>query len=550
MRAVRGRRRQTGFTGALAASLMAWGCGPTTTTKKKTDEAPPLVWPALKPNCAVALDGRSGRHCAVYQDGSVWCWGGNLGIMGDVTTSRTPRRVNGVEGAERVVVGIQHNCAWGTNGLLCWGANESRQIDDSGRPMVPPTSPQLGAPEPSAIKGVALDSQQTCVLDSLSHIRCRGFDFGAAENRGPTQVTFPGPPDTTMPGPGGYVLDDKGKVYVLDNWAEPSARPTLGSDNAWLAVGRPNCVLKRSGNLWCDSDRTEAQSNTLIAVASLGERVTQATTGNGFMCALSEGKVWCQGDNQYGQTGTGDRVRAPTHVVEGLEDVRAISADVSSACALKGDGSVWCWGQDPEGRLDWLSPLQVSECIDQTTPPAELPPLSTTPADPTARFTEAALARAQAMCGCVFAKVPDPACVEAANVGPNQLCLEGLGAAELVEPLTCRATQLFEAAECDAKQVCTEKGIVQACLPSSECPPIDNWRLQYCRRTFCLDNEKPLLPQFMCDGAPYCKDGSDERNCQPSSQSFDCEGDVKIAPSRVCDGTWDCADGSDERFCE
>lgn len=70
-----------------------------------------------------------------------------------------------------------------------------------------------------------------------------------------------------------------------------------------------------------------------------------------------DGTVRCWGLNQFGLLGTGHAgdetcqgasamlpCRARPTLVEGLDDVVQLSPGVLSFCALRGDGSVWCWG--------------------------------------------------------------------------------------------------------------------------------------------------------------------------------------------------------------
>jgi alpha-tubulin suppressor-like RCC1 family protein len=72
-------------------------------------------------------------------------------------------------------------------------------------------------------------------------------------------------------------------------------------------------------------------------------------------CALEEnGRVWCWGSGDLGQLGDGeinhevceydrDCSRTPVRVID-IDDAVYISADNSHACAVRTDGTVWCWG--------------------------------------------------------------------------------------------------------------------------------------------------------------------------------------------------------------
>ncbi len=77
------------------------------------------------------------------------------------------------------------------------------------------------------------------------------------------------------------------------------------------------------------------------------------------MCALySAGVVYCWGDNSQGQLGRGtagsNQVPMQVELYTGapLTDVVAISSGpaASHACAVRGDGSVVCWGQNNQGQ--------------------------------------------------------------------------------------------------------------------------------------------------------------------------------------------------------
>ena len=95
--------------------------------------------------------------------------------------------------------------------------------------------------------------------------------------------------------------------------------------------------------------------------------------GNGFSCILrEEGTVACWGKNDLGQLGSGRgaTLSTPTAVVtqvggEALDGLVQIDATGSAACALREDGSVWCWGSNASGQLGQPASLDSSRIARQ-----------------------------------------------------------------------------------------------------------------------------------------------------------------------------------------
>jgi alpha-tubulin suppressor-like RCC1 family protein len=87
------------------------------------------------------------------------------------------------------------------------------------------------------------------------------------------------------------------------------------------------------------------------------------TAGGQHSCALRvDGTAWCWGDNTSDQLGVPwalDHSADPVQVTETLEpglvtpmqDVVSISAGDAHTCAVRGDGTVWCWGSNEWGQL-------------------------------------------------------------------------------------------------------------------------------------------------------------------------------------------------------
>lgn len=82
--------------------------------------------------------------------------------------------------------------------------------------------------------------------------------------------------------------------------------------------------------------------------------VAEVAAGRDHACARhTNGRVWCWGNNSYGQiaseerkelVGRGEEVPFPVRVSR-LEGAVQITSGTNHACARRSDGTVWCWGE-------------------------------------------------------------------------------------------------------------------------------------------------------------------------------------------------------------
>ncbi len=121
------------------------------------------------------------------------------------------------------------------------------------------------------------------------------------------------------------------------------------------------CVARESGKVTCWGYNLDGQLGngesanrrpSPVDVTGMTGAFAVAAGGN-FSCALrGGGSVACWGGNGSGQLGRGDDSPSTTPVaVPGLSDVVAISAGQAHVCVVKDSGSVACWGDGANGQL-------------------------------------------------------------------------------------------------------------------------------------------------------------------------------------------------------
>lgn len=521
------------WTGIVLASLLV-ACGKTSKDGGGAPTDPDLSSggaPAVAdaPNCAVSIASDRSRHCAAYQDGSVWCWGTTVNLDADAPTQdATPVRVLGVSGASRVFMAERSSCALTKDGLWCWGGPFTDE----------PTRVTIGGGQP--IRDVGIDREQLCVIDVVSHVYCQ-----SAERQ--LQVDVAGGPLTRFAGPGSDVIDDDGRVFDLGVPEHPLLRAEARTNNYAAGYGTPSCWLKRSGSLWCTDYSFDVPGHPRFE-PRLGENVVQVGVGDLFKCALTkDGRVWCEGLNNTGQTGQTGTDFAFGDFIPALTDVRQLSVGFMSSCALQSNGSVRCWGAY-DGTSSYAL-REVTSCEGQRAPlePTRIvaPPL------PGAHVAEAGRARAQTLCTCAQGPSASDECELAEDRTPNGACLDSLlpGDANGGAVSDCLLENLLAETSCYSPPNCPGDGTLPQCVAARACEGAAGIR-SYCQRRQCSSDSSVFVSSSqVCDGHDDCEDGSDERNCAGEAGRFDCGDGNVIDVSTVCDGSAQCADASDEAHC-
>ncbi len=107
-----------------------------------------------------------------------------------------------------------------------------------------------------------------------------------------------------------------------------------------------------------------------VQVSGLTSDVLQVSTGANHSCALkNDGTIWCWGKNNVGQLGDNTQVQKETPVavvnLPGGKTPTSISVGVNHSCAVMSDATLYCWGYNNAGQLgigNWttqLTPVQV-----------------------------------------------------------------------------------------------------------------------------------------------------------------------------------------------
>lgn len=231
-----------------------------------------------------------------------------------------------------ISAGADHSCALtSSGGVVCWGANTYGQLGDGTT-----TSRQIPVAVSGLSSGVLMVSTgdyYTCALTSTGGVKCWGQNtYGQLGNGS------------------------------LANSITPTAVSGLSSGVTAIKAGsNDTCAILSGGTLKCWGWNSVGQlgnggtTNSSVPVTVPGiSRVMAISEGLAHACALTtNGEVKCWGYNEYGQLGNNTTTDSLVPVsVSGLSGAwSGISLADFHSCAVKVDGTTFCWGVNDVGEL-------------------------------------------------------------------------------------------------------------------------------------------------------------------------------------------------------
>jgi len=233
-----------------------------------------------------------------------------------------------------VGAGGGHSCALlATGAAYCWGANDEGALGDGTMAGARSTAaPVVGG---HIFKQLAVGNLHTCGLKPAGTVFCWGDGrTGELGDGGTTSRAVPGPVSTDL------------------TFERIAVGGSSGHTCGLTAAGTLHCWGWNSfGQL---GDGTTANRSTPVQVIGLPP-VRDIVLGYANTCALTlSGAAWCWGNNHAGTLGDGTTTNRPTPApVAGGHTFDALSRSPGRwhHCALKANGSTWCWGRNRYGQL-------------------------------------------------------------------------------------------------------------------------------------------------------------------------------------------------------
>ncbi len=324
------------------------------------------------------IDGGDTQSCGI-RGGAAYCWGTNIvGELGNDnlgTNSATPVTVGTAATGTlfndwvKISASTDYNCGLRSGGTMwCWGVDTNGKLGNgatSGNYAYPI---QVGTVGTSTVFSdwvyIAAGNTTACGIRSTGEAYCWGS--GANGRIGNNAATTQSTP---------VKVGTAGTSTAFTDWTSISHKDQTG------------CGTRANGTAWCWGTGSNGQlgngassnSNFPVQVGTGGSGTDftdwiKTSNGIDFSCGLrGNGTIWCWGNATVGELGNGVTTTSsnvPVQVGTGgtstlFTDWTDLMSGNAFSCGVRSNGTAWCWGQGSNGRLGYNStttsnvPVQV-----------------------------------------------------------------------------------------------------------------------------------------------------------------------------------------------
>lgn len=248
--------------------------------------------------------------------------------------------------------------------------------------------------------GVSAGGQVSCSTDGSGIATCRGANqFGQLGDGTTTGRSTPAPVKGTdwksisTSGATTCGIKTGGALWCwgLNNFAQlgintssPRTKPVeVAPGQTWKQVATSwfnTCAIDTAGALYCWGQnlrgaagigRTSRYVGTPQPIGSSADGWVDVSSGGWHTCAVrGDATMWCWGQNSFGQVGSGKEgiQAAPVQVGAGSSWLK-VSTSWGHTCGVTTTGEMWCWGLNKDGQIgvgtrdDVWSPQRVAPGI-------------------------------------------------------------------------------------------------------------------------------------------------------------------------------------------
>ncbi|MFV2060847.1 MAG: hypothetical protein ACC653_09180 [Gammaproteobacteria bacterium] len=322
--------------------------------------------PLADPDVWKQIDTGAYHTCAIKNDNSLWCWGynfnGRIGIGNRLPNSKLTL-VSDTNDWQQVESYFRTTCARKTDSTLwCWGRNSNGQIGDD--TILNSTTPiqTSGATVENDWSYLTVGKYFSCGQKTDKTLWCWGQNSYGQLGLSASLVAVKGKQKITRVWQSGKIFSGYHSICAIED-----------------GTGDLYCWGRNDGQIIQNNTTASFNIPTKIPVPETGTKWIAAEVGRKYICALAgtssnttKGALWCWGENIQGTLGNKLHhenigvgtppglnyipVTAPFNVntpgtAAGTSTMwKQVTAHDENVCAIKSDGTLWCWGYNYYGE--------------------------------------------------------------------------------------------------------------------------------------------------------------------------------------------------------